>query len=251
MANYKKDVQLMQNLLSTKPNSVSENLEILTPDEVGVDHMLHISLDTNIKKFVPYMPTSAGSSEDRTIPRICVAPSLLACILGIGAVEWNFIDRHRYIDESEKKTYKGGYYIYGLKYKAALKPNKKLVPDCEMTNEFWLTSYSPETSEYVPQVLGKFYVSAMHYTAQGNQSPAMTAELYIEIPTDISIKFDEKNTCTKGYYRVLMTDPSKIKNYKTVKDIIAFHPISKEEYLSSKEICAALLSQPAILSNWK
>lgn len=251
MANYKKDLQLMQDLLSTKPNSVSENLEIMTPDEVGVDHMLHISLDTNIKKFVPYMPTSAGHSEDRTISRICVAPSLLACILGIGALEFNFIDRHNYIDESERKVYKGGYYIYGLKYKAVLKPNKKLVYDCEMTNEFWLTSYSSETAEYIPEVLGKFYVSSMHYIAQGNQSPAMTVELYIEIPTDTPIKFSEKNTCTKGYYRVLMTNPHKIKNHKTVKDIIAFHPISKEEYLASKKISAALLSQTTITSNWK
>lgn len=250
MGNYKKDIQLMKDLLSTKPNSIVKNLEIITPDDIGTDHMLHISLDTAIKKFIPYMPTSAGDGEDRSFPRICVSSSLLCCILGLTALEYNFIEMPKYGDELRSKIYKGGYYIYGLKYNAALKPNKKLVWDSEMTNEYWLTNYSPETAEYKPSVLGKFYVSSMVYSAQGNLPPNMIAELYIEVTTDVPIKFDEKNTCSKGYYRVQMNDPSKIKNYKTVKDILAFHPVSKEEYLSSKKISAALLSCPSIVSNW-
>lgn len=222
MASYKKDIDLMQKMLSMKPDSVVKQLEIVTPNDIGSEYMLHISTDTNIKKFTPYLPTSVGSTEDRTFPRICVSSSLLGCIMGIGALEHNFIDRFKWSSKEELKGYLGGYYIYGLKFNVGLRPTKKLVWDAEMTNELWLTSYSQDTAEYKPTVLGKFFIASMVYEGQGGNAPSMTMELFIETTTDVPVKFDEHNMCTKGYYRAHIVNPNKIKKLQNSKRHLGF-----------------------------
>jgi hypothetical protein len=120
----------LEDWLENTSEKVRRNVTIETPESLGVQHLLHISTDTNIRQFVPLIGRRQAPSEDRTVPRVCVCPHLLGCILGYADAVSDF-----HADGAKQNdAFKGGWKIYGLSFDAALKPNSKLVYDAIIAN---------------------------------------------------------------------------------------------------------------------
>src|ERR1700741_3061096 len=76
--------------LETVSEKVRKNVTVVTPEEVKQDYFLHISTDTSIKKFVPVIGRRQAYSEDRSVPRVTVAPTLLGCFIGYAKADYDF-----------------------------------------------------------------------------------------------------------------------------------------------------------------
>jgi hypothetical protein len=246
MVSYTKDITALEKFLSTKSDKVRENTKIITPTDVGYEHLIHISCNTKIKEFIPRMPVTAAPSEDSSVPRICCSPSVQAAMMGYSRIAYEYLYAEQ--DSASSKGWKSGYLIYGIPFKAALSPNNKLVYDAQMTSEYWLVPYSEDTSTYEPVVLGKMFLSQLTYK-RTNERVKSEMEIYLECK-DISFAFNSEHTVTQGYYRILMDSPEHIATYKNTKRINLFEQIDKASYLAQKKVTASLLSH-SLLSNWK
>lgn len=231
----------IEDYLDTLSDRVSRNVEIVTPDELGQQQLLHISTNTNIKSFVPIIGTKQALSEDRTVPRVCTAPTLLGCMIGHAAVEWITHDNAPG-EKLDGTKYKGGFVIYGIPFEYSLKPNNKLVYDSSVTDEHWLVSYSKETAQYLPTKLGKFFIRSITYIARGDKPPVSEWVFYVEVSAEEGIHFSKNIFMEKGYYRIEGPTTGHVKtwthdsNFKVIQ-------INKNDYLSVKNESAALLSE--------
>ena len=92
----------------------------------------------------PYIPKTAGEHEDKSIPRICVAPTVEDCLTGIKLV--GRLRRCLAANEDAMSYETLGLEVYPviiLEFDVPMnllyKPNKHQVPDVDITNEYWLT----------------------------------------------------------------------------------------------------------------
>lgn len=102
---------------------------------------------------VPSVPCTAGPPEDTTIPRICVAPSIEACITAIG-----LLGRFRRCLERNKDAFQYStigretYPILIQEFDNPLiyRPTKNQVPDSKYTGEHWiLESVIPDRCSFI------------------------------------------------------------------------------------------------------
>lgn len=93
-------------------------------------------------KIEPYLPTRPMPGEDKHIPRICLAPSVLLCMKAIGVIGM-------FRRTLESYEYGKSYVTQGKECYPIIKiefddnphiyfPSKDLVPDVHMTLEHWL-----------------------------------------------------------------------------------------------------------------
>lgn len=180
----------MEEYLGKLDPKAKKNVEIVTKYDLGQDFMLRVDLKTP-GTFTPNMPISAAKAEDRTSPRICVAPDLLSCFLGYAQVGYDFHDYSpRY-----------SYDISKLPFDVCLKPNNKLVFDSEFTNEHWLVAYNRSSYRVKGEVVGKVHICEITYTlsptGKGNDAHVKG---YVEIRSGHSIRILPGKTLDSGYY---------------------------------------------------
>lgn len=237
-------IKEMQQYLDTIEEKKRKGIQVVTREEIG--DLYHISRDGKIKEFIPFLTNRASNTEDRSIPRVSTAPSILACFIGYGAAladfdKGNFAEAHG-LNDYDKDMGKdlGGWYIYSFNYEAALRPSKHQVFDAPISDEIWLVPYAPEYSKYVPKIVGKVFYHQLNIVkhAKGCQR---TVEMFIEV-SDRPIKFSHEHTLTKGYWRIVGPEQANVKDYKDTKDFTV-QEVSKSEYLSKKKITASLLSR--------
>jgi hypothetical protein len=209
-------------------------------------HQLHISKNTNIRKFIPQLTLRGSPDECRDITRVCVAPTLLGCILGYAVTENDFF---AYASDGKEDDYKGGYKIYALPVKASLRPNKSMVPDVQGTDEHWVVSYSPETTEFIPESAGRFFCSAVQYEARAGKKPAGRMTLYVEITKPEGLWFSKSHFLTKGYWIVTGTVDRNTESWKHDQDFVV-SSISRGEYMGEKVLKATLLSHDSPMLGW-
>ena len=101
---------------------VVSNVTVVTPATLGTDMLLHVSRDPKIKKFTPIVSHRTAANEDRTVARICGAPTVVGCLQ---AYQEQYNDFHRNV----------GWTIYGIPFDEALQPNGHLVYDATRTGE--------------------------------------------------------------------------------------------------------------------
>lgn len=227
--------------LSTKPERVRSNVEIITPESSGVPLLLHISTNTRIPRFIPVIGRRQAPSEDRTVPRITVAPTLLGCLIGYAASENDFMSKKS--TESKEEPYKGGYKIYGFAYEAALRPNNKLVYDASKSGEEWLVSYSEETVEYKPVSVGKCFFHRLIFQGKAGEYPVGEMELYVEISIGTSIAFSANHMLAPGYWKITGPIAQNVKSFKDDRQYTV-EAIDQALYQSVKRSSADLLSLP-------
>lgn len=238
----------MESFLEAKPVTVQRGVEVITPEDLPVPLLFHISKNTNIKEFIPQIGHRQGKTEDRTVPRVCVAPTLLGCMIGYAAVEFDFYDGER---DNKNDAWLGGYKIYGFGFKHALRAKKKVVYDAAMSDECWLVSYNADTVKYKPVDIGRVFLSEIKATGrmEGTGFPDEEIVCYAEIKMDPGIPFSKNTTLTKGYWRITGPAPRRTSDWKQEKKFTVV-AISKDEYIQKKELTAGLLNIDAPRIPW-
>lgn len=244
----------MDRYLETRSKVVFDNVEIVTPDDHdGYPYMLHVSKNTNIKEFIPMIGDRQGDKEDRTTPKVCVAPAVYSALIGYGLLFDENIRPN--LVKQDTSHFKGGYVVYAFEYDCALRPNKKIIPYADMSDEHWLVAYNDDTSTYKGKQIAKFFVNSI--TVNKADSVKMFAvninvEMYIEVTdSKYGLMFTNGTVLKKGFYRSIGPDPTTIRNFKSIKSI-KVESISESEYKEKKKLSAALLSAqvPSIINKW-
>lgn len=92
----------------------------------------------------PKIPETAGDFEDKTIPRICVTPTIEGCLTGIKLI--GRLRRCLAANEDAKSYETLGLEVYpviilefDIPDRYLYKPSKSQVPDIDITDEYWIT----------------------------------------------------------------------------------------------------------------
>lgn len=245
----KEPIDEMKEQLTRCSDAVIANTKIITPSDIKQDYFLHVAIKKN-NEFIPYHSRIAAPSEDNTVPRIHVAPTLAGCIIATNQTHHllqNMIPLAKLKDHKKSNSYNtpylGGFYIHKVPFDVALKPSKKLVFDADQTGEHWLITYNQETRKYPAIVIGKVILSNLSITPTVGTLPLMVAKLLVEITDNDGIYLDKKNYLTKGYWSFELTDNTLISEVNN---------INKEVFDGFKDLSASLLSyqEPLACLKW-
>lgn len=187
---------------------------------------IHISDNPNIKKFIPRISDRGLQNEDARVPRVSVSMSVVDAIAGHSATEKMF---------SESQWFNGMFSIYAIDYEMIIKPRKSLVPDTHYTNEYWLTSYSPDTLEYPAKLAGKFFYETI-VIHRMNKKKIYT--FYMLVNEDDKIMLDDETSMKAGAYRITATMDNGMNqdNYRPNVPMVIddIETITKTEFLDKK-----------------
>jgi hypothetical protein len=192
-------------------------------------------------KFVPRMPLSSMNGEDITTPRVCVSLSLMECLAGIGKLMEDVLSFNSYKIDS---PFLGGYVISRLDADYLVKPNSKLVPDADVTNEHWLVGFDKDHLEYKPQKLGELFCTDISIAPNTNKSirdGLVTLKFSVRINQNVDkIHLTSEEVCDLDYFTFCFSfnynDPIKH------NEIVSIVKLSKDEYAELKSRVAGLLS---------
>lgn len=174
-----------------------EHLKLFSAKEVNRP-LYHISMNPRIKLFTPQISKRTMTKEDRSLPRISTSTSLIGCMNGYQSV-------HHDIKDRKKLNFSGLYKIYELPFQYAIKPDRKLVPDVDHSDEYWLISWKKDTYGIVPNQAGEFFVAKTE-TVYGNDGTDTVYHLYLRVTGDY-LYLDHKRRLEQGYYCI------KVKGY--------------------------------------
>lgn len=116
---------------------------------------LHISTNPRLGKISPRVGNRQMKTEDRTIPRICCAETLLGCIYGHSAVRSVSNTQRDFNGDEWVDSTMPLFHIYRFNVEEVVRPSKKLVPDAVRTKELWIVPHSPETCLVNPERMGQ------------------------------------------------------------------------------------------------
>lgn len=237
----------MENFLSLLPDKVKKGLKVVSSSDVGLTHLLHISTNGKIKEFVPSITKRTANNEDRSVPRVSVAPTLLGCMIGYAATSYDFLADPD--GEYGDSSYRGGWYIYGIPFEKALKPSSGLLWDQRYTDEHWLVTYNENSRSYKPTVFGKCFYKELINVARTGKVPFRRMVLLVEVSQDVSIKFSAKITLTKGYWEIIGDEPTtNVESWKHDAEYIV-KELTKAEYTGVKKLSADMLSAPSSIGD--
>lgn len=203
-----------KDVLDRMPPVVQKKVVVLTPSETGLPLALHISDNLDIRKFVPRISTRGITDEDRSIPRISVSLSLSEAIAGHQSTD----DIFKYNNDSD-----GTFQVYGFDYEHIVRPTAALVGDAHKTKEYWLTSYSKDTMEYIPKKIAKFFYSTITIHRLEHKT---IYEFYIAVPGNTELWITPKLKVTGGYHRIVGTSTRSV----TRRNIVATMPMVIDEH---------------------
>lgn len=230
-----KDLQLLENTITTYQDNVKKNISIISKEALGQNYMVRIDPQPmNRKPFKPYIAYSQANMEDRTVPRVVACPHLLGCIHAIGSIINNVFWYDR---QNEDHTL--GFYIHDIPFNYALKPTNKLVYDASFTDEHWLVQYNENTKTYPAHIAGKLFINKISTTPYKNKNHIYEIEFYVEIVKADGLAFNEAIHLQKGYHSVSLPY-EQVKNNKE-KGIVV-KPITEKEFMSSKKVKSTLES---------
>lgn len=237
-----KDYEEIQKWISLQSKEVRDNSLIVDCVNLKQNFMLHIDKETP-KVFVPMMPRSASLTENNTAARITVAPNLVGCFIGYARAETDFLAGSA-SDVIKSTQFKGGYSICSLPFTHAIFPAPKLVYDSKRSNEHWLVTYNQQTLEYVPEKIGKLFVSKVTYLAETGKLPSPEFEIYIEVNKPSGILFSPSIHLKAGYHKTVVSfERKKHPGSTNEEDNFEVTEISKQEYDKVKKLSAAMLSR--------
>lgn len=157
--------------------------------------LYHISMNPNIKQFTPQISNRTLSKENRSVPRISTSTSLIGCMNGYQSV---LSDMERRKD----KNFTGLYKVYELPFQYAIHPSKRILPDVDLTDEYWLFSWKKETYSISPNVVAEFTVPKIEVTF-GQDGMDRVYHLFIHVQSD-KLYLDRKHVLQQGYYHVTL-----------------------------------------------
>lgn len=232
----------IERIITLSSSVVRKNTKILSAEDIGQPSMFHIA-KTRMRNLVPNISRRGAPSEDNTLPRIHVSTSLQGCLIGYGAVIHDAadLDVKNTVDDI---TYLGGYYVYTIPYNYAIKPNKTLVYDAELSKEHWLVTYNKDTIAYKPSCVDKLIVNNCVFSSETNKKSSVVVSMAIEVTSLEGLRLLENRILTKGCYRFNYIKESYYEQdgYRHVYSVSEPTSISKAEFMEMKNIRAAMLS---------
>lgn len=243
----------LKKILEMSSTKVRNNVKIVSDEDLGYNYVHHIA-KTRMRHLVPNISKRAAPSEDNTLPRIHVGPTLKGCILGYAAIVHdtiNFVPNKTVDDDS----WLGGYYVYTIPFKYMLKPNTKLVYDSDYTNEHWLITYNKDTVVYRPYAVDKMIFTGLTLEPIATEKSVLIISLAIEVQSDYGIRLDNKRYLTKGCYRFNYIQEHNFGKASNNYTDIFTDPvsISKAEFMELKNLRATMLSMgkpSSFLNKW-
>lgn len=228
-----------------------KKLQIVSSEDIKQNFMMR--LDTKVpKSFIPRMPISASNDpkqEDRTIPRVSVAPDVLSCILAMGSLDREFLDGGKDIRK---------YFISGIYFHYAVKPSNKLLFDVDLTNEHWLLGYSKNTYKYIPFNIGSLFIVSVDRTfknVNSGKKGLVFIEAYVHIEANMAIRLTKSKIVKPGYYALIVEKDnnapasiSKIdkKEYDAMRNLV----ISNEARRAHERELNKASTSESILNRW-
>lgn len=203
-------ISKLKTYLNIQHTRVRDGVEVVDTKTLTYP-LLHISTNHNIKEFIPSVTRRTAKNEDRSMPRVSVAPSLLGCFIGY-VIGWDAF----YWPEQKGKKLLQDWVVYGFETPYALKPNVKLLYDQKLSDEHWLVGYSQDTQVYKPVKLAKGFYKEARLIARPNMTPLAIVTILIHV-YDEPILFAEGIVLTKGYWKIEGPEPLYAKNWKESK----------------------------------
>lgn len=224
----------MERYVATLVPKAQKNVDIVSAKERGIESAYHISIDNSIRNFTPQVSRRTAGREDRSIPRISTAPTLLGALLGYQAAEFDFNMMR------DKKGFRGGWYLYDIPFDFALQPKPNILYDVRRTDEFWLVPYNEEAWQYPAKKVAKFFLSEIRVRYQGNFR-ILAGTVVVEHKGDKPLRITNETSLEKGKWKFNIPDMSIDQSIKkvTVEDLTE---LSAKEYRELKKLNADLLS---------
>lgn len=192
---YEADVKKMNELLKMTNPKVVKNVTIVTPDDLGSRYLLHLAR-MKFDELIPNVSKKAAPSEDNTMIRIHTSPYLIGCIRGYAAVMDELL---KLPSKNKFSFFLGGYYLYAIPFKVALRPNKRLVYDADYSDEIWLTTYDESTISYKPESRLEIIYTEVS-GVPGNKWIKHRVKFLIKNNSDIEIRLTPELKIGKGCY---------------------------------------------------
>lgn len=217
---------------------IVKNLEIVTKEDLGTPVLYHIAMDKR-KLMVPNISKRALVHEDNTMPRVCVSRNLEECIIGYDALLEVILSSLPTKESKDKEKqhvsqaeYLGGFYIHAIEYEVALKPNSRLIPDANTSNELWLVPYCKMWATYDAEVIGKMLLTRLDFVPLSRGFPEMTATIVIELKSDTPLALTDKITLNKGHWEIRIKEDR----------VVTHRAIKKQDFDEAKSLSANMLS---------
>lgn len=240
MATYD-DYDRMVKLL---PRTVGKSLSIVSAGVLN-HQLFHMSTSDRIRKFTPGVTRRTGNRENRSVPRVSTAPTLLGCFIGYCAARGDFMFNSTKAD----KTYHHGWYLYRIPFEFALKPEPKLLYDQLNSDEHWLVTASEDTREYKADIVAKCFYGQITFKARTGKSPTPVTTMYVQV-FDESVPFGQTTVLTKGCWRIEGPDPSNHVEFWKDDEEYTVTNIDQGEWVKVKKISADLLSYAPPYIEW-
>ena len=164
--------------ISQQSRRISQHLSYMD----GYSKVYHISTNPKIKACTPMIGTRQLPSEDRTIPRVCCASSIVDAVRGHAAVSGQAINRW-------KTGEAGVFYIYQFPFTEYAKPDTTLVPDSDLTSELWVVPNSAQTSMFTAPIVGEFFVSSV---SEEYEDGVLEHEFTLSMHTTCPVRLNER-----------------------------------------------------------
>lgn len=223
---------LVEEYLSHFNNGVSDNVTVVSPQELGQRWLYHISTDPKIKQFIPALTRRTAMKEDRTVPRISVASSIIGCLIGYQG------DIYDFMDSNSEDKWRDGWYIYGFENECSVTPSTKILYDAKLTDERWLVPYKADKWKYPAKLIGKFFYRQVAMEQQ-NKERVWNVEAIFEVSRGSEVRMMDGLSLTEGYWSVSFK--RSVRDWKKAK---ADHvrQLTVAEWKSLKGLHANLLS---------
>lgn len=216
--------------------AVRKNTKVAHNSEFPTPIAYHITEPGVPNPFWPRLPASAAPSEDKTVPRIISASTLVGCMNGATYILSNARDTKKGRDE--RVNY---YHILGMNFEWCLLPNSELVYDAEDTQEQWLVAYDKGTRSYRHFLVGEFFIHSLAEQIQPNKDVnPVQGVLYAYINKGRELAITKGKILGEGYYRLTVDLSRYTASKKRMRfdddDTIIVEPIAKEIYDSFRKI---------------
>jgi hypothetical protein len=241
---------LLEDFFKLHPADLRKKVRVVTPEILGQNHLLHISKDANIKVFTPNVTRRAAHKEDRSVPRVCVAPSLVACMFGYSSILYEFSNdiNTTYYSGDKNVKWNGGWVIYGLPYRVALFPNEQLVPLGPASDEHWLVTHDQQSTNYRPEQMGDFYVESVVQNHVKGQKQSVI-ELFVRVTHPDGLFLDQQHMLAQGCWHV------RVKNFDSADGVAGrgtmdLAKIPEEQYQTRRRLSLSAESLRPVSSAW-
>lgn len=249
---YEDSLSDMKAWMKLQANETKGELKIVSSEDGKIPFMLHVDRN-EIDTFVPRINTTFGEDENKTIPRVTVAPTLHGCLMGYSPtrVLFDHWDGHAYTKKNNPDDpYRQGYVIHKIDYLHAISPTREMVDDVRHSDEHWLVNYAPKQKDYPAQAIGHIIITSVSLNAKpgkaGRDQPEQVVSGYIKHTCKEGIGFTYDKPLPPGTYMFTMS-----MNPKGVKDpSMMCVPVAESEYDQNKKLYAAVLSDQPGFMRW-